>query len=156
MSLQTATPVFAPVTTADRRVTLLRVTNQRVTLLRVQFVGLSHLGTNDFLRMRLRTHLNAIKADDMEIKAEGGAAVLTDDELRSACRSRGMSAPFGSGCTELMRKNLCDWMELSLERCAPLSLLSYSADTEHNNVLTLLTTSTMRSMHDSLSCCRSW
>jgi LETM1 and EF-hand domain-containing protein 1 len=81
-------------------------------------VGLSHLGTNDFLRMRLRTHLNSVKADDMEIKKEG-LDVLTDDELRGACRARGMSAPFGSGCTELMRKNMSDWMELSLERCAP-------------------------------------
>ena len=85
----------------------------------LQFLGLNPIGTAAFLRMRLRAHLNEIKADDIEIQTEGLES-LTDDELRSACRARGMAAPFGSGCTSFMQKQLRDWIELSLDKCACL------------------------------------
>lgn len=84
----------------------------------MQFLSLNAIGTEAFLRARLRTHLNEIKADDLEIKKEG-LEQLTDDELRHACRARGMPAPFGVGCTSFMRKQLKDWIELSLDKCAP-------------------------------------
>lgn len=83
----------------------------------VQFLSLNAIGTEAFLRARLRTHLNEIKADDIEIKKEG-LEQLTDDELRAACRARGMAAPFGRGCTSFMQKQLREWIELSLDRCA--------------------------------------
>ena len=83
----------------------------------MQFLSLNAIGTESFLRSRLRTHLNEIKADDIEIKKEG-IEQLTDDELRHACRARGMPAPFGRGCTTFMQKQLRDWIELSLDRCA--------------------------------------
>lgn len=39
-----------------------------------QFVGISTLGTDTFLRSRLRAHLQQIKADDWEIENEGACA----------------------------------------------------------------------------------
>eukprot|EP00892_Ulva_mutabilis_P004804 jgi/Ulvmu1/2696/UM014_0152.1 len=90
-----------------------------------QFLSLNAIGTEAFLRARLRTHLNELKADDREIKKEG-LEQLTDDELRHACRARGMPAPFGRGCTALMQKQLRDWIELSLDRNIPQSLLLLS------------------------------
>ena len=83
----------------------------------VQFLSLNPLGTAAFLRMRLRAHLNEIKADDIEISEEG-IEELTDDELRQACRARGMAAPFGKGCTSFMQRQLREWIELSLDKCA--------------------------------------
>jgi LETM1-like protein len=71
--------------------------------------------------MRLRAHLNEIKADDIEIQ-KFGIDELTDDEMRSACRARGMPAPFGKGCTSYMRKQLGDWIELSLDKYAAAGL----------------------------------
>ena len=53
----------------------------------LQFLSLNALGTAAFLRMRLRAHLNEIKADDIEISEEG-IEDLTDDEFRQACRAR--------------------------------------------------------------------
>lgn len=66
---------------------------------------------------RLRSHLEQIKRDDRMIKAEGLEA-LSEDELRQACRARGMRAPFGEGAVVFMRKQLKEWLDLSLNRCA--------------------------------------
>jgi LETM1 and EF-hand domain-containing protein 1, mitochondrial len=81
-------------------------------------LGLNPLGTVAFLRMRLRAYLNELKADDIEIRREG-LELLTDDELRSACRARGMAAPFGEGCTAFMQGQLKEYIELSLDKCGP-------------------------------------
>ena len=61
-----------------------------------RFVGIQPFGTDAFLAARLRSHLARIKADDRAIKEEGLDS-LTDEEMRSACRARGMRAPFGEG-----------------------------------------------------------
>lgn len=82
----------------------------------MQFLGLNPIGTATFLRMRLRSHLNEVKADDIEIQKEGLES-LTDDELRSASRARGMPAPFGRGCTSYMQNQMREWIELSLDKC---------------------------------------
>ncbi len=68
---------------------------------------------------RLRAHLEQIKRDDRMIKSEGLEA-LSEDELRQACRTRGMRAPFGEGALAFMRKQLKEWLDLSLNRCASL------------------------------------
>ena len=68
---------------------------------------------------RLRAHLEQIKRDDRMIKSEGLEA-LSEDELRQACRARGMRAPFGEGAVAFMRKQLKEWLDLSLNRCASL------------------------------------
>jgi len=43
-----------------------------------------------------------------------------------ACRARGMRAPFGEGALPLMRRQLQDWLDLSLHRGLPSSLLLLS------------------------------
>ena len=69
---------------------------------------------------RLRSHLDQIKRDDRLIKNEGIEA-LSEEELRSACRARGMRAPFGEGAAVFMRKQLKEWLDLSLNRSVFLS-----------------------------------
>ncbi|CAD7705180.1 unnamed protein product [Ostreobium quekettii] len=90
-----------------------------------QFVGLSPFGTDSFLRARLRAHLGYIKRDDSVIRSEGVDA-LTEDELRQASRARGMRAPYGEGAREFMKTQMEDWLELSLDRALPSSLLLLS------------------------------
>ena len=72
---------------------------------------------------RLRSHLDQIKRDDRLIKNEGIEALL-EDELRQACRARGMRAPFGEGAVTFMRKQLKEWLDLSLNRQGPALLRS--------------------------------
>ena len=56
-----------------------------------------------------------MQSDDRVIKEEG-LDNLTDDELRGACRSRGMRTPYGEGAVVFMRKQLQEWLDLSLNR----------------------------------------
>lgn len=56
-----------------------------------------------------------MQSDDRVIKEEG-IDNLTDDELRGACRSRGMRTPYGEGAVTFMRKQLQEWLDLSLNR----------------------------------------
>lgn len=56
-----------------------------------------------------------MQSDDRVIKEEG-LDNLTDDELRGACRSRGMRTPYGEGAVAFMRKQLQEWLDLSLNR----------------------------------------
>ena len=90
-----------------------------------RFVGISPFGTDAFLKTRLRSHLIEIKNDDREIEEEG-IENLTEDELRQACRARGMRAPFGEGATKFMRQQLAEWLDWSLNRSLPSSLLLLS------------------------------
>lgn len=90
-----------------------------------QFVGIAPFGTDGFLRSRLRAQLQQIKQDDYAIEQEG-LENLTDEELRVACRARGMRAPFGEGAVAYMRRQLHDWLDLSLHRGLPSSLLLLS------------------------------
>ncbi|GLC36768.1 hypothetical protein PLESTB_000785100 [Pleodorina starrii] len=90
-----------------------------------QFVGINPFGTDQFLKNRLRAHLQKIKHDDYEIEREG-LENLTEDELRQACRARGMRAPFGEGAVAFMRRQMHDWLDLSLHRGLPSSLLLLS------------------------------
>lgn len=91
-----------------------------------RFIGITPFGTDEFLRVRLRARLAAIKADDRAIKAEGLDA-LSESELREACRSRGIrSNVYGEGAAKLMQRRLGEWLELSLNRMLPSSLLLLS------------------------------
>lgn len=49
------------------------------------------------------------------IKSEGLDS-LTEDELRSACRARGMRAPFGERSGAFMKDQMREWLDLSLNR----------------------------------------
>lgn len=50
-------------------------------------------------------------------------ACLNEEELRAACRDRGLRAPYGEGAAQFMRRQLEDWLDLSLNRGLPSSLL---------------------------------
>lgn len=56
-----------------------------------------------------------MQSDDRAIKDEGLDA-LTDEELRHACRARGMRTPYGEQATDFMRRQLQEWLDLSLNR----------------------------------------
>lgn len=90
-----------------------------------RFVGIQPFGTDAFLRARLRLHLKEIKEDDRDIKEEG-LDNLTEDELRQACRARGMRAPYGEGGVAFMKEQLEEWLDWSLNRSLPSSLLLLS------------------------------
>ena len=57
------------------------------------------------------------QADDRSIKEEG-LDNLSEEELRSACRARGMRAPYGEGAAAFMRRQMAEWLDLSLNRRA--------------------------------------
>jgi LETM1 and EF-hand domain-containing protein 1 len=90
-----------------------------------KFAGLTPFGTDVILREQLRAHLRAIKDDDILIRSEG-IEVLSPAELRDACRARGMRAAFGSESVPYMQKQMKEWIDLSLNRNLPSSLLLLS------------------------------
>lgn len=55
------------------------------------------------------------QADDRAISEEGIDS-LTEEELRSACRARGIRAPYGQYAVPFMRGQLGEWLDLSLNR----------------------------------------
>jgi len=95
-----------------------------------RFLQLSTFGTDAVLRYSLRKRLQAIKADDRMIKAEG-LSTLTYEELRSACQARGLR---WSGETVFgMRRQIVDWLDLSLHHNLPSSLLILSRAMAYTN-----------------------
>ena len=90
-----------------------------------RFLGITTFGTDEFLRQRLREYIINIKRDDRVIKEEGLSA-LNDTELREACRTRGMAAPFGAYAREFMEQQMREWLDMSLAARVPTSLLILS------------------------------
>ena len=90
-----------------------------------KFAGLTPFGTDVILKEQLRSHLRAIKEDDILIRSEG-IETLSPSELREACRARGMRAAFGSDSAVYMQRQLKEWIDLSLNRNLPSSLLLLS------------------------------
>ena len=88
-----------------------------------QYMGLKPFGSDGILRFRLRAKLRSIKEDDRRILWEGIES-LTLDELEEACLERGMRS-FGLNET-LYRKQLQDWLDLSIQKSTPISLLIMS------------------------------
>eukprot|EP00258_Populus_trichocarpa_P047262 XP_024463281.1 mitochondrial proton/calcium exchanger protein isoform X2 [Populus trichocarpa] len=87
-----------------------------------KYMGISPYGTDAYLRYMLRRRLQEIKSDDKMIQAEGVES-LSEAELRQACRDRGL---LGLLSVEEMRQQLHDWLDLSLNRSVPSSLLILS------------------------------
>lgn len=87
-----------------------------------KYMGIKPYGTDAYLRYMLRAKLARIKEDDRMIQKEGVES-LSEDELRQACRERGM---LGLLSIEEMRKQLHDWLDLSLKYSVPSSLLILS------------------------------
>ncbi|KZV37352.1 leucine zipper-ef-hand containing transmembrane protein [Dorcoceras hygrometricum] len=79
-------------------------------------------GTDAYLRYMLRKRLQQIKIDDAMIQSEGIES-LTEEELRQACRDRGL---LGLLSVDEMRQQLRDWLDLSLNHSVPSSLLILS------------------------------
>ncbi|KAL6993174.1 hypothetical protein U1Q18_011292 [Sarracenia purpurea var. burkii] len=87
-----------------------------------KYMGVSPYGTDAYLRFMLRKRLQWIKNDDKMIQAEGVES-LSEAELRESCRERGM---LGLRSVEEMRQQLRDWLDLSLNRSVPSSLMILS------------------------------
>ncbi|KAL5580095.1 hypothetical protein UlMin_012537 [Ulmus minor] len=87
-----------------------------------KYMGISTYGTDAYLRYMLRKRLKQIKEDDRMIQEEGVES-LSEKELISACRERGI---IGSRSVEEMQQELHDWLDLSLNHSVPSSLLILS------------------------------
>lgn len=87
-----------------------------------KYMGIRPFGTDAYLRFMLRDKLRKIKEDDKMIQAEGVES-LSEEELRQACRDRGL---LGLLSVEEMRQQLRDWLDLSLNHSVPSSLLIIS------------------------------
>ncbi|XP_043500154.1 mitochondrial proton/calcium exchanger protein [Polistes fuscatus] len=94
---------------------------QLIALCRV--LDVQTLGTTNFLRFLLRMRLRSLAADDKLIQKEGVDS-LTRSELQQACRARAMRA-YGMPDTKL-REQLSQWLDLSLNKKVPPSLLLLS------------------------------
>ncbi|XP_024936306.1 mitochondrial proton/calcium exchanger protein isoform X2 [Cephus cinctus] len=94
---------------------------QLIALCRV--LDVQTLGTTNFLRFLLRMRLRSLTADDKLIEKEGVDS-LTRAELQQACRARGMRA-YGMPENKL-RDQLSQWLDLSLNKKVPPSLLLLS------------------------------
>lgn len=86
-------------------------------------LNVSTIGTSAMLRFNLRMKLRSLAADDKMIAKEGVDS-LNFNELQQACRSRGMRA-YGVS-EERLRKELKNWLDLSLNEKVPQSLLLLS------------------------------
>ncbi|KAL1803162.1 hypothetical protein ACET3Z_031809 [Daucus carota] len=87
-----------------------------------KYMGISPYGTDAYLRYMLRKSLQKIKSDDKMIQAEGLDS-LSEEELRQACRDRGL---LGLRSVDEMREQMRDWLDLSLNHSVPSSLLILS------------------------------
>lgn len=94
---------------------------QLVALCRV--LEVQTLGTNNLLKFQLRMKLRNLAADDKLIQKEGVDS-LTVLELQNACKARGMRA-YGLS-EEMLRRQLGQWLDLSLNKKVPPSLLLLS------------------------------
>ncbi|KAL4707601.1 hypothetical protein ACJJTC_001646 [Scirpophaga incertulas] len=86
-------------------------------------LNVSTIGTSAMLRFNLKMKLRSLAADDKMIAKEGVDS-LNFSELQQACRSRGMRA-YGVS-EERLRKELKNWLDLSLNEKVPPSLLLLS------------------------------
>lgn len=89
-----------------------------------KYMGLSPYGADPFLRYKIRSRLNSIAKDDMQIAWEGGVDRLTEDEVARACRDRGIRTV---GISHRWRaRQLREWLEMSQSREIPASLMILS------------------------------
>lgn len=95
--------------------------SQLVSLCR--YMGLPPYGGDNFLRFQLRSKINSLRDDDATIFFEGVDS-LNLLELKAACEDRGMRA---TGLTmHQLRMQLKRWIDLSVNKNVPLSLLILS------------------------------
>lgn len=106
----------------DDEITLDSLTRGQLTAL-CRILELNTIGTNNFLRFQLKVKLRSLRADDRVIQREGVDS-LNMMELQQACKARGMRA-YGLS-EEKLRKQLEEWIDLSLNEKVPPTLLLLS------------------------------
>ncbi|KAL7445473.1 hypothetical protein ACHAXH_007278 [Discostella pseudostelligera] len=88
-----------------------------------KYMGIPPYGNDNLLRFQLRHRIRLLKDDDQRILWEGIDS-LTKMELREACRERGMRS---TGLSKAAyRMALQQWLELSVQKDVPISLLIMS------------------------------
>lgn len=88
-----------------------------------KYMGIPPYGNDNLLRFQLRHRIRLLKDDDQRILWEGIDS-LTKMELREACRERGMRSTGLS--KEAYTKALQQWLDLSVQKNVPVSLLIMS------------------------------
>lgn len=88
-----------------------------------RYMSVAPYGSDSFLRFQLRHSIRMLKEDDQRIIWEGIDS-LTKMELREACQERGMRSTGLS--REAYKKSLQQWLDLSVNKNVPISLLIMS------------------------------
>ncbi|KAL3923319.1 MAG: hypothetical protein SGILL_001723 [Bacillariaceae sp.] len=88
-----------------------------------KYMSIAPYGSDSFLRFQLRHRIRLLKEDDQRILWEGIDS-LTKMELREACQERGMRSTGLS--KEAYKKSLQQWLDLSVNKNVPISLLIMS------------------------------
>jgi LETM1-like protein len=88
-----------------------------------KYMSIPPYGTDSFLRFQLRHKIRTLKEDDQRILWEGIES-LTKMELREACQERGMRSTGLS--KEAYKRSLQQWLDLSVHKNVPISLLVMS------------------------------
>jgi LETM1 and EF-hand domain-containing protein 1 len=94
-----------------------------------RMVGVSPYGSDAILRFKLRNKIRQLKADDRLIFWEGVKS-LSREELMYACQARGMKVVLSQ---EKMQLQLKEWIDLSLNKNIPSSLLLLSRAFTYTN-----------------------
>ncbi|MES1912767.1 MAG: hypothetical protein MHM6MM_004992 [Cercozoa sp. M6MM] len=89
-----------------------------------RYMGVRPIGPDVLLVRLLNAKMESLRQDDLQIIKEGGIESMSGDEIRQACRDRGMRS-FGLN-TWAVRRNLRRWLELSVVHKVPPSLLVLS------------------------------
>jgi len=88
-----------------------------------KYMSIPPYGNNSLLRLQLRHKIRVLQEDDQKIIWEGIKS-LTKMELREACQERGMrSTGLSKGA---YKRSLQQWIDLSVNRNVPVSLLIMS------------------------------
>lgn len=88
-----------------------------------RYMNIPPYGSDNFLRFQLRHKIRTLIEDDQRILWEGIGS-LTKMELREACQERGMRSTGLS--REAYRRALQQWLDLSVNKNVPISLLIMS------------------------------
>jgi hypothetical protein len=88
-----------------------------------KYMSIPPYGADAFLRFQLRHRIKSLREDDQRILWEGMNS-LTKMELREACQERGMRSTGLS--KEAYRRSMQQWLDLSVNKNVPVSLLIMS------------------------------
>lgn len=78
-----------------------------------RYLQINAFGTDNYLRYQIRTKLNSIKRDDVQIASEGVDS-MSLHELQSACQSRGILTQ--GRAEKLLQDELSQWIDLHVHQ----------------------------------------